>query len=474
MERRPRAFRTLLRLFAILVPLSAFAQGDLNPPAAPTPTMKTLQQVEPRTDLQATPAPAGVDTSNSNFHFVINQAGSYYLSSNLAVTKTSGIQINAENVTLDLNGFHISRASGSGGNGIEIVTTAHRASVRNGSIKGFARGVQSVSSLARACAFRDLSVANCTSAGIAAGPYAVLESCRVHDGTGSSGISAGNGSTLTNCVAAFNTVTGSAINANIGSSLTNCVAANNTVAASGIFASDGSSLINCAATNNTVTGSGISSAIGAGVGSTLTNCVATNNTAPFGIFANNGSSLTNCTAYANTSSESTSAGIGVSINCTITRCTASHNTSSAATSTATTGMGFDLPSRCTIQGSTAASNEGDGIEMFSANLARDNTCSNNGVNGNGAGIHITGNDNRIEANNVTGNDRGIDVDAEGNYIIKNSASGNSPNYDIAAGNIFGEIVDRVIPAGSPTPPPVSGNSAASTANTTDPWANISY
>src|ERR1700730_1612436 len=132
----------LLSIFAfisscILLP-SAFPQGSITPPGAPAPTMKSLGEVEPRTNLQATPAPAGVDTTNENYHFIINQPGSYYLSANLGVTKTNGIQINAEGVTLDLNGFQILRTAGSGGNGIEISGTSHRASVRKGSIKNFA------------------------------------------------------------------------------------------------------------------------------------------------------------------------------------------------------------------------------------------------------------------------------------------------------------------------------------------------
>src|SRR5438270_7071705 len=135
------------------LPLSVFPQGSLTPPGPPAPTMKKLDEVEPRTNLQASPAPAGVDTSNANYQSVINQPGSYYLAANLLVTKTNGIQINAEGVTLDLNGFQVSRDSASG-KGIEITSSSDHVTVRNGTVKGFARGIDSGS---KACAVRDLT-----------------------------------------------------------------------------------------------------------------------------------------------------------------------------------------------------------------------------------------------------------------------------------------------------------------------------
>jgi hypothetical protein len=114
-------FISIAFLSSFLLPPSAFPQGSLTPPGPPAPTMKKLDEVEPRTNLQATPAPAGVDTSNADYQFIINQPGSYYLSANILVTKANGIQINAEGVTLDLNGFQISRNSASG-KGVEITS----------------------------------------------------------------------------------------------------------------------------------------------------------------------------------------------------------------------------------------------------------------------------------------------------------------------------------------------------------------
>ena len=57
-----------------------------------------------------------------------------------------------------------------------------------------------------------------------------------------------------------------------------------------------------------------------------------------------------------------------------------------------------------------------------------------------------------------------------NVIIQNTAKQNAVNYDIAANNVFGAIVDRTAAVSVA----VSGNSAPSSAGTTDPWANISY
>lgn len=233
--------------------MSILAQGPLTPPPGPpAPTMKTLQQIEPRIDLQATPAPPGVDTTNANYEFIINQPGSYYLSANLGVTKANGIQVNAAGVALDLNGFEISRTSGTGGNGIEIPSASHRANIRNGSIRGFAFGINSNGG-PRGCIFRDLVVTGCTSTAIFAF-NAALESCAVHDNSGLSGIHASN-SSLTNCTATHNSAV-FGINAD-SCSLTNCVAYSNlgaTNLTAGISASN-STLTHCvAALNGTTVG----------------------------------------------------------------------------------------------------------------------------------------------------------------------------------------------------------------------------
>ena len=409
MKRHRVVCRTIAAAAAFLLPLSAFSQGSLTPPGPPAPTMKKLDELEPRTNLQATPVPAGVDTSNADYHFIINQPGSYYLSANIAVTKSNGVKINAEGVTLDLNGFQISGPSVAG-SGIEISPTSYRATVRNGTIKGFLFGVLG---LASASALRDLAVSGCTSYGIIVGAGAILESCRAHNNSGNAGIETGAGSTLTNCTAIGNTA-----------------------------------------------GYGISTASGC----VLTNCAAVSNTVVYGISVFAGCSLINCSASFNTGTGASSAGINAGFGSTLTQCSAYFNGSSA-TPSSFTGMGFSLTSGCTISHCTAQSNTGDGIKAASDCLVRENDCLFNA-----AGIHSTGSNNRIEGNNVGGNSSGIKVEGAGNLIIKNSASDNSIDYAIAASNRYGPIVD-ISAAGAPA---VSGKSAADTTMTTHPWANFSY
>jgi parallel beta-helix repeat protein len=284
-------------------------------------------------------------------------------------------------------------------------------------------------------------VAGCSSYGLFVGTLAVVESCRAHDNNGGAAILTAFGAVMTNCTADHNTVR-VAIGTAGGSSLTNCVVRENT-GLFGITVGDGSSLMSCSASGNGVA---------------------------FAIYTGTGSSLTNCSAISNNGGgEPMSAGITAGFHSVLDGCTASLNTSTAASSP-TAGMGFDIGGYSSIHKCTAVANRGDGIAAKSNCVVSDNLSAANGMSGDGAGIHASQSDNRIEGNNLTGNKRGIDVDAAGNFIVKNSASGNVTNYDLVANNFFGTIVDRT----SGVSFAVTGNSAATSIGTTDPWANISY
>ena len=213
--------------------------------------MKSLDQVASTgIAINATNTPG-----DASREFIVSQPGSYFLTRNLEVTKATGIQVNAAGVTIDLNGFQISRTGGAGGDGIFIITTAHRCTVKNGSVTDFAQGINCQTTAARGCLFRDISAANCTNIAIRAGPNAVLEACRVHDSSGVAAILTTSGGTLLNCSAIGNTA-GNAIQVGVGSTLNNCTVASNT-GTNGISAGAGSSLTNCSATLNTLTGSAI-------------------------------------------------------------------------------------------------------------------------------------------------------------------------------------------------------------------------
>jgi len=108
----------------ILQPATLLAQGSLTPPGAPAPTMKTLQQVEPRVPISTAP-------------FTISQPGSYYLTTNLTVSGGNAITIATNGVTLDLNGFTISSTTNpASGTAVLIGSGLRNIAIQNGHIQG--------------------------------------------------------------------------------------------------------------------------------------------------------------------------------------------------------------------------------------------------------------------------------------------------------------------------------------------------
>ena len=128
----PSSIATLILFANLAVFHQVLAQGPLAPPGAPSPTMKTLDEIEPRINL------ATVAGDATAMH-VITQPGSYYLSENLDVTTTNGIEIEADGVTLDLMGFNIFRSSMAAAVGTAISLNVGGLSniwIKNGHITG--------------------------------------------------------------------------------------------------------------------------------------------------------------------------------------------------------------------------------------------------------------------------------------------------------------------------------------------------
>ena len=296
-------------LLAAVNPLAAYAQGPLQPPGPPAPTMKSLDELHSAlADINATQEKRIPITS---VPVNITRPGSYYFIGSINFSGTTGnaITVTVSNVTIDLNGFTISSSPGVTGDAIRINNGLRNVAVKNGAIAGdttvtvsglppnrawggtaggFANGVNSPGAQTLNVRISDLSVSGCRADGIAAVDGAVIERVTASENAGR-GINVGT-ATVTNCSASLNIAAG--IVASAGAAL-NCTASDN--GDNGIAAH---TITNCSAYengNNGLAGNAVSNSSaesneldGIVVGDgTVTNCNASSN-ARDGISAANG------------------------------------------------------------------------------------------------------------------------------------------------------------------------------------------
>jgi hypothetical protein len=112
------------------------------------------------------------------FPVTITQPGSYRLTSNLAVpASTDGIVIESDHVHLDLNGFTIA----GGGSGRGVRATSYNATIRNGVVTSFQRGI---ATFGAGTLIENMHVSENANSGIEAGEGTIVRGSMVHSNGG--------------------------------------------------------------------------------------------------------------------------------------------------------------------------------------------------------------------------------------------------------------------------------------------------
>ncbi len=231
-----------LSALTVLLAAGGAVAGNLTPPAgAPTSTMKTLQEVEPRTPIQSL-------SGSGSAVYAIFSPGSYYLTGNIVVPSNGvGIQVSADNVTIDLNGFTISGTTvgNNAANGINVPSTRRYLTVKNGIVSNFG-GVCLDASNVVGGVFTDLAIRDSSgNNGIEVGNNAVVRGVRA-ESNNVAGILGGFGCTFTECSAIDNG--GDGLAAGSYATVSNCTATDN--GQDGISTVQRSTVSNSAASNN--------------------------------------------------------------------------------------------------------------------------------------------------------------------------------------------------------------------------------
>ena len=128
-QKRTKAVVSVLVLAGLVVFALTAIGGNLEPSGPPGPTMKTLDEVEPRIAISSLP-------------YTISVSGSYYLTGDVQVdpcAPTDGITVEVNDVTIDLAGFSL---IGAGGPPFGIYMNARsNVEIRNGTVRNFGHGI---------------------------------------------------------------------------------------------------------------------------------------------------------------------------------------------------------------------------------------------------------------------------------------------------------------------------------------------
>ncbi len=279
-------------VFAALCAAPVLA-GPIVPPAGPvSSSYKTLTQIEPRTIINAANTPGDADST-----FRIAQSGSYYLTGNVTgAAGKIGIEVAANNVTIDLNGFTLQGVPGSL-HGIAPTIVGSGLAVSNGHVTGWGDiGVAAIWGFApifelHGSRFENLTVTSCQT-GIRAGDGGLVKNCVVRSCV-STGMIGGKGSVFESCASVANGSNGYV--GLEGCLFTACTAQGNTGIGFDVSSQGDCIITGCSATRNT------SGGIKTGQQSFVTNCqIAQNGT--FGVQIEPNSVIEGCQIVRNTGS----------------------------------------------------------------------------------------------------------------------------------------------------------------------------
>ena len=178
-------FWTIPLLLSLAAVGTVEAQGPLTPPGTPAPTMRTLQEIEPRIPLQTLPA-------------VISTPGSYFITKewDLAGAEPNAISITVSGVTVDLGGYALRNCTSSA---IQIANGIQDIRIRNGTISNLGASAPAINAAgATGVRVENLTLHDLGNVAILAGDSAAISGCTFYNGKGA--VSVGKSALVKDCL----------------------------------------------------------------------------------------------------------------------------------------------------------------------------------------------------------------------------------------------------------------------------------